>query len=112
MIESYSFGSITIDGKSYRSDLIIYPDYIDDTWWRVEGHKLCLKDIDSALEASPETLVIGCGASNILKISAEVKRELGSRGIELIAADTAEACQAHNRLADKKRVVTCLHLTC
>ena len=54
MIENYSFGSITIDGKSYRSDLIIYPDHIDDSWWRVEGHKLCLKDIDSAMKAAKE----------------------------------------------------------
>lgn len=33
-IEHYEFGKITIDGISYFSDIIIYPDHIEDEWWR------------------------------------------------------------------------------
>jgi hypothetical protein len=40
MIESYKFGEIIITGKKYDSDLIIYPDHIDSSWWRKEGHLL------------------------------------------------------------------------
>ncbi len=112
MIEDYSFGSITIDGKSYDSDVIIYPDRIDSSWWRKQGHRLQVEDIAEALEAAPEVLIVGCGASGLMQITGEVKKELCRRGIELEAADTAEACRIHNRLRDKKRIVTCLHLTC
>jgi len=33
MIESYKFGEIIINGKKYSSDLIIFEDYIYDSWW-------------------------------------------------------------------------------
>jgi len=29
MIDSYSFGNITIDNKKFNIDLIIYPDHIN-----------------------------------------------------------------------------------
>ena len=32
MIESYKFGEIVIDGTTYTSDVIIYPDNVDDKW--------------------------------------------------------------------------------
>jgi len=34
MIESYSFGQMVIDGQEYTSDLIIFPDRINSSWWR------------------------------------------------------------------------------
>jgi len=40
MIESYKFGEILIDGVTYTSDVIIYPDSVDFKWWRKEGHLL------------------------------------------------------------------------
>jgi hypothetical protein len=45
MIENYSFGQMLINGKKYNSDLIIFKDYIYDSWWRKEGHNLCIDDI-------------------------------------------------------------------
>ena len=40
MIESYNFGKIKIKGKTYTYDLILYPDKVDDHWWRIAGHIL------------------------------------------------------------------------
>lgn len=34
-IEDYEFGRITIDGATYTSDVIIRPEGVDDSWWRV-----------------------------------------------------------------------------
>jgi len=112
MIEDYSFGSIIIDGKSYDSDVIIYPDRVEGFWWRKRGHRLLLEDIAEGLESAPEVLIVGCGASSMLRITNEVKQELDRRRIELIATDTAEACRIHNQFRGKERLVTCLHLTC
>lgn len=33
-IERYSFGSISVGGRSYTSDLIVLPDRIVADWWR------------------------------------------------------------------------------
>jgi len=45
MIEHYEFGHIVIRGKSYSSDVIIYPDHVDSDWWREEGHRLSPVDL-------------------------------------------------------------------
>ena len=47
-IDSYSFGRIVINGKTYTSDVIIFPDKVDASWWRKEGHLLQLADGKSA----------------------------------------------------------------
>jgi len=112
MIEHYSFGSIIIDGQNYTSDVIIFPDHIQSSWWREQGHRLSLADIEPALESKPELLIVGQGASGMMKIDSDLTRQLDARGIELIAVDTAQACEIHNRLEREKALVTCLHLTC
>ena len=74
-IDSYSFGNITVNGRQYDSDLIIYPDRIDSSWWRKKGHTLCLEDIRDAIEAQPDVLVIGTGNMGRMSV-ARLVREL------------------------------------
>jgi len=112
MIETYSFGSITIDGKEYHSDVIIYPDRVDSSWWRMEGHRLAVEDLTEALAAMPEVLIVGKGAYGCMSVPPETQKHLESLGIQLVAENTKEACDTHNQLSETKRVVTCLHLTC
>ncbi|MFH0778885.1 MAG: Mth938-like domain-containing protein [Candidatus Eisenbacteria bacterium] len=112
MIDSYEFGEIVIDGKTYTSDVIIYPDRIDDGWRRKEGHKLSVEDIKGVLDSRPEVLVVGTGYSACLKVESGTKRALEESGVELIVADTTKACREFNQLAGRKSVVAALHLTC
>ena len=39
-IDSYFFGRMVIDGKTYQSDLIIYPEKIDSSWWTPRSSQL------------------------------------------------------------------------
>jgi hypothetical protein len=112
MIESYSFGQIKIDGQHYTTDVIIYPERVDAGWWRKEGHSLCAEDLRDIIAAKPEVLIIGCGASGVLKIPPQTQDYITSLGIELIALPTGTACRRYNELSKKKRVVAGLHLTC
>jgi len=112
MIDSYDFGRIVINGKHYNSDLIVFPDKVRDGWWRKEGHSLHVKDIDEAVRDKPEVLIVGTGYSGLMKVPAETREYIKSKGIELIAQRTAEACKTFNRLVDSKKVVAALHLTC
>ncbi|GAH23507.1 unnamed protein product, partial [marine sediment metagenome] len=73
IINSYSFGSITIDGKNYRSDVIIFPDKINSRWWRKSGHLLSDEDIGEILKYKPEMLIIGTGASGLMMVDQKVK---------------------------------------
>ena len=112
IINSYSFGNITIDGKNYRSDVIIFPDKINSRWWRKSGHLLSDEDIGEILKYKPEMLIVGTGAYGLMKVDQKVKDKLKSLGIRFIIKKTAEAVDAYNKLEKKDRVVCAFHLTC
>jgi len=40
MIEKYSFGRMTIDGKEYTKDLMILSGRVRADWWRKKGHPI------------------------------------------------------------------------
>ncbi len=111
-IESYRFGEIVIDGRKYSSDVIIYPDRIQDHWWRREGHSLEISDVLGVLEDPPEVLVIGQGSASRMSVSTEIRKKLLDAGIEVIAEPTDQACKSYNRFRGKRQVVAALHLTC
>jgi hypothetical protein len=111
-IDSHSFGRITIDGRIYTRDVVIYPERVDDRWWRKEGHELCPQDLTEILDQAPEILVVGTGDLACMRILKETKALLEARGIQLIAFRTQKACDEYNRLSNGKKIIAALHLTC
>ena len=112
MIDSYSFGRISINGEQYSSDIIIYPDKVDSNWWRKQGHYLQLVDLEEVIENKPETIIVGTGNMGVMKVAPEVEKYLKENNITLIACKTEKACQIYNELSSKSRVVAAFHLTC
>jgi hypothetical protein len=113
MIESYDFGSIRIKGKTYSSDLIIFPDHIKLNWWRKEGHSIHLDDLKEVINMKPKVLVIGTGYPGLVKVPEEVKKHLAENGIKVIVQPTKEACKTFNGLLKTgEKVAAALHLTC
>lgn len=111
-IDQYSFGKIVIDGRTYTSDVIIYPDRVVSNWWRKQGHELSIEDIDEVIREKPEILVVGTGSPGLLRVLPQTEARLRGEKIEFIAKPTDEACGIFNSLVFKRRVVACLHLTC
>jgi hypothetical protein len=111
-IDAYSFGSVTIDGQRYTSDVLVFRDRVDAGWWRKAGHRLCPDDLKAVVAAKPEALVVGTGAYGVMAVPAETAKWLAAQGIELITEKTDAACQEFNRLSHQRRVVAALHLTC
>ncbi len=112
IINSYQFGLITISGKNYTSDVIIFPDSINDGWRRKTGHQLCLEDIAGVMTENPEVLVVGTGTSGLMKVLPEVKQSVETQDIKLIVQTTDKACQTYNQLRRSQKAVAALHLTC
>lgn len=115
LIESYEFGTVVISGKRYTSDIIVLPERVIDGWWRKEGHKVHIEDLEEILkqEPKPEVLVLGTGYYGLVTIPPEIENTLKSHGIELVAQQTREACQTFNKiLKSNKPVVGAFHLTC
>lgn len=119
-IDSYSFGVMKVDGAEYRGDLIVFasrgagaPGKVRSNWWRKEGHSLAIEDLDDVLAFKPEVLVIGKGASGLMKVPAPTEKTLQEKGIEVIAVSTGQAWGIFNEQIEKgKKVVGAFHLTC
>ena len=112
-IDSYQFGKIVIDGTAYNSDCLILGDSVQPNWWRKQGHLLAVEDVQPVIEAKPAVLIVGCGASGLMKVSEDIDQVLQEHGIELFTANTNKAVERFNELAGKgKNVAAALHLTC
>ncbi|MBC7321338.1 hypothetical protein H5T89_11925 [bacterium] len=111
-IEHYEFGKVIIDGISYFSDVIIFPDRVENDWWREEGHELHVSDILEIVEAKPKVLIVGTGAYGMLRVLPEVEKYLRENNIQLIAELTGRAVEIYNQTSDKSKVICALHLTC
>jgi hypothetical protein len=101
-----------IQGQTYTSDLILFPDKIKDSWWRETGHKLSFKDVEDVFKDAPEVLVIGTGYYGLMNVEEEVRELARGKGITLIVEKTKKSVQSYNAIASKKKTVGAFHLTC
>jgi len=112
-IDSYQFGKIVIDGANYSSDCLILGNTIQSNWWRKQGHSLSAEDIEPIIAARPSVLVVGCGASALMKVPERTRQVLQEQNIQLEAVDTYKAAQRVNELSQAGvKVAAALHLTC
>ncbi len=111
-ISDYSFGRITINGKTYTSDVIIYPDRVDSSWWRKEGHLLQIADLADIITAKLSILVVGTGYYGTMRVPKETLDYLKSNNVEAHIENTQKAVKLYNEISVKKSVVAALHLTC
>ncbi|UCC94554.1 MAG: hypothetical protein JSW40_07010 [Candidatus Omnitrophota bacterium] len=112
-IESYSFGSMTVDGETYDKDLIIFPDKLKSGWWRKEGHSLTIEDLVDVVTYRPHTLIVGRGASSCMDVPASTKQALERQGIAVVEVSTYEAVELFNeRIEEGEKVAGAFHLTC
>lgn len=112
-IDSFSFGQITIDGRSYTSDVIVFHDRVNAAWWRKEEHRLEPLDVTTILHAQPDVLIIGTGYAGVLTVPKPVIAHIESQDIEVIVDKTPKAIELFNEMqAGKKYVIAALHITC
>jgi hypothetical protein len=111
-IESYRFGHMVVDGEGYSSDLILVPDRVIPNWWRERGHQLSPRDLEEALAAQPEILVVGTGANGVMNVPQGTRQVIRQAGVELRTAQTDRAWRLYNELREKRRTAGAFHLTC
>jgi len=113
MIEQYSFGSIVINGVSYRNDVKIIQGKVVPEWWRKRGHFVDVDDIQDILKLKPDILVLGKGSPGQMKSTEALRKFLKTNGVKLIEEKTSKAFKTFNRLFNKGNNVSAgFHLTC
>ncbi len=113
MIEEYHFGSITINGKTYNSDVIVNWKEEVFSWQREESHIIDAKDVKSAIDQNPEVIVVGTGEAGIAQLTDTARQAICEKGIKLVVEKTGEAKEIFNKyLKEGKKVIGLFHLTC
>jgi len=113
MIESIAFGRITVNGRTYHQDVLIYPDgSVIDGWWRRQGHRLVLGDLIDLLASQPEIIVAGTGIYGRMRPDPTLFQALANRNIELVTLPSEEAAAHFNRIVANQKTAGGFHLTC
>ncbi len=114
IIEAYDFGYIVVDGHTYRSDVIVFPEGVKANWWRREGHCLYPDDLPFLNERRPKLLIIGQGKYGRMTISTEMQEWLTHLGIKWFADITDKAVQRFGTAQQEypDGVIGAFHLTC
>lgn len=110
-LEDYRFGRVRVDGQEQTRDLIVLPDRVVTNWWRREGHRLVLEDLEAVLDELPERLVVGTGAAGQMRPDPSVLERLQERGVQVEVLPTDRAVARYGEL-DPRRTAAALHLTC
>lgn len=109
-IDSVKFGEITIDGKIYYSDMVVWWD--GKIEYREKSHIFGLDKFVSLLKKDPEIIVAGTGISGVVKVTQEVRDEVELKRIKLIVEPSKDASEIFNDLVSGgKKVVAVIHTT-
>ncbi len=112
LVKGYEFGKIIVGDREYRNDVVVGDKVLVESWWRKEGHRVSLEDLEW-LKGEVDVVVFGTGAYGRVKVDSDVVKALKERGIDVIIEPTAKAVETFNRLKrEGKRVILAAHLTC
>jgi len=98
LIDDYRFGRIVIGGRSYTRDVLVRDGRVLPDWWRADGHRCTLADLERLRPFTFTHLVLGCGASGLLRPEAAMLEALGAKGVQCVCLPTAEAVARFNEL--------------
>ena len=113
MITEFSFGTIVANGQTCNNDIKIVQGALVPDWWRKSGHSVEIEDVQDALDADPEILVIGTGQPGYMRITDSLRRYLQKNNIKLIEEPTSDAVKTFNRLFGQgKRLSGGFHVGC
>jgi hypothetical protein len=112
-IDSTSFGSITINGKEFRHDVIVSWNGEIKEWTLRTRHFIGKEEFASFAKDNPEVIVIGNGQYGACEVSEDFIKLAEEKGIELIIEETPCALKKFNELIENgKKVLAYMHVTC
>ena len=109
-INSFRFGSLTINNKTYENDMTVHWD--GELVPRESDHNFSKGDLIDLLIKGPDTIVIGTGTAGCVKIEKAAENFAKSKNVELIVKKTPEAVEEFNKLSKEKKVIAVIHVTC
>ncbi|MFC2175019.1 MTH938/NDUFAF3 family protein [archaeon] len=112
MFDSFSFGCITWNHEPHKYDVVVIDSQLRERGPRDNNHLLAAPELQNYLKQNTKKVVIGTGESGVLEVSGDARALMESKGIEWVAAPSAEAIGLYNSEPDKSIVVAVIHSTC
>jgi hypothetical protein len=114
-IDSFSFGTIVVDGKKHHRDVILRPDGMVEERkggvWRFGSHSFKKEEI-AELEGA-EIAIIGIGTLSRARLSEAARDYAEGSSLELLLLPSREAVARFNESVDQgKKPAAIVHITC
>ena len=111
-IEGTTFGTITIDGKTYEHDAIIRlsGEVVKRKKYYGTSHVLSKDEAKFVFESGCEQLILGSGQMGNVHLSPEAEAYFAKKGCKVLLQSTPEAIHVFNRSHAKK--IGLFHVTC
>ena len=116
-IESTTFGTITIDGKTYEHDVVVRlsGDVVKrkkklSKKYYGTAHMLSKDEAKFVFEKGCEQLIVGSGQIGNVRLSPEAESYFPRKDCKVLLQRTPEAIQVFNRSRAKK--IGLFHVTC
>jgi hypothetical protein len=116
-IESTTFGTITIDGKTYEHDVVIRlsgevvrrKKKLSKKYYGT-SHVLSKDEAKFVFEKGCEQIILGSGQEGNVRLSPEAEAYFAKKGCQVLLQPTPEAIHVFNRSHAKK--IGLFHVTC
>jgi len=116
-IDELTFGSIIVEGKKYRRDVLIFAD---GTIKKRKGgflmfgsHKIKKQELEELSQSQPETIIVGTGTNGAAHIAPEAESWAKGKNPSLLVQPSYDAVARLNELAEqRKKVAALIHITC
>jgi len=116
-IDELTFGSMIVEGKRYRRDVLIFTD---DTVKKRKGgflmfgsHKIKKQELEELSQGQPEIIVIGTGTNGAARVAPEAESWTKGQKLNLVVQPSYNAVTRLNELVEqKKKVAALIHITC
>ena len=114
-VDSFSFGSIVIEGKQYNRDVLIFPDGTvrprPGGFWRFGSHTIKKEELDRLAQVGADEIVVGTGIDPIARLTPDAESWANETKLNLTVVASPEAVDRFNRLVEEgKRVSALIHI--
>ncbi len=103
-IQSYGPDYVRVDGKSYRSSLILTPEQVLPDWAPRQVSDLCAAHLQTLLDLAPQIILLGTGPEQRFP-EPDLYNGVLQQGIGLEIMDTGAACRTYQVLRSEDRRV-------
>ena len=116
-IDELTFGSIVVEGKRYRRDVLIFTDGVvkkrKGGFLMFGSHKIKKRELEELSQGQPEIIIIGTGTNGAAHVAPEAESWAKGKNLILVVQPSYDAVARLNELVEqRKKVAALIHITC